>query len=154
MPVKSPTVRERVLAALADQDMTPEDLATACDCAYRTLYNGTLMRMKSACAIHVCAWIRAAEHGGRPQPIYRLGAGEDAPRPVPLPSTVKSMAWRKEHPERYRKSRAKWDRKNRKRINKHNRINKARREGTPIVEVIDPILAALLRPVTQKAEVE
>lgn len=53
--------------------------------------------------IHIAAWTRDGEHF-YPRPIYKAGAGVDAPKPGPLTETEKQKrAWArlKADPERY-----------------------------------------------------
>lgn len=146
-------VFERVLAALSAQDMTPAELADACGTTFRTLYNGTLMRLRDGGEIHVVAWIRGQDRGGNPRPVYRIGPGENVPRPAPLAATVKAKAWRTKYPDRNQKAKRKWERKNRDRVNKMGRISRAKREGQSVVAVIDPLLATLIgRPINTMEE--
>lgn len=131
-------LRTRILAALAESDMDAHNLAEVCCCAYRSLYNGQALKLLRADgSIHVAAWRRADQTGGKPRPIFRLGAGQDARRPTPLPSSAKAMAYRKRH---------------RARINKAAKISKYLRRGRTIVEAIDPLLAALMRPIATQPE--
>lgn len=132
-------IRDRILIALAGRDMTAADLAAAVGTTYRTLYSGrNLAHLKAECLIHICAWTRnLGDNAGRSTPVFRLGSGENVPKPEPIPQSVRAMRWQQKYPERYKASR------DRAKYNASQRV-----EEPPVIErphavKIDPIFAAL-----------
>lgn len=64
--------------------------------------------------LHIASWKREGLGQFYPVPVYKTGAGSDAPKPAPLTETEKQKrAWQrlKADPERYAKHRAKKARK-------------------------------------------
>lgn len=73
-----------------------------------------LLHLQEAGEIHITSWKREGLGQFYPVPVYKTGAGVDAPKPEPLTETEKQKrAWQrlKADPERYAKHRAKKARK-------------------------------------------
>lgn len=90
MPVLSfntaPTLRkiERILDLLKYRDYSVLELAPLVPITDRWLVD-YLNHLKTNNQIHICGYMPEVEGIRRyPRPVYRLGPGVDAPRPVPL----------------------------------------------------------------------
>ena len=74
------------------------DVWAKADDASRTWAHDTLRTWHRAGEIHVVRWVRGKQ--GPAMPVYRWGAGKDAPRQAPLGNSEKSKRWRDAHPEK------------------------------------------------------
>lgn len=76
--------------------LAPKEICQKTGIAYKTLYGSKnyMGELKSKGLVHISEWRRQSGHGGPPNPIWAIGDGEDAIKPVPLPNTVTCRHYR------------------------------------------------------------
>jgi hypothetical protein len=95
------STRERVMAALADDDLTSAQVAELLG-LHRNTADYHLRRARKEKRAHVCGWDRHEGTQGDWGAIYRCGEGQD----VPPPKTIKKIMARVYGRRYYRANRA------------------------------------------------
>lgn len=87
--------RAKVLALLAEDDMTTRQIADKLGLAFPTARHH-INAEYAADRVHVCAWQEMVGSAGSPAAIFRLGAGKDAPLPT-LSVAKRCARYREKH---------------------------------------------------------
>lgn len=102
--------------------------------------------------LHVAAWLPARGHSGPPLAVWQWGQGVDAPRPLPLSETEKSRRYQATEKGKASVARAIAKRVAKRRGDpeaamtqkRHNDAHYFRKRGPKALDVVDPLLAALM----------
>ncbi|MCI0146663.1 hypothetical protein KNO81_12270 [Paraburkholderia sediminicola] len=145
------SIRVRALGLLRSESLTATAISEKLN-VDRSAASQAIARAHAAGEAHIADW----RHTGRAlAPVYAVGGGVDAERPVPPNPSVYSAAYRERHPERNRASSRAWRERNLEHVLAKQADYRTRRraEATAAAESVVPVESYSQNPVLPAKEI-